>query len=152
MSFETTVSGPVTESVLPNGEVQVNYTCTHGAFFQLLFFLYFLVSLILLISATNVPSMAFVAIPNAALCAWALYLLLNKKQSFIVVPNQGIRFKGNQIAFTDITTIRSVKNTKAGSKLYIVVRGKDIFLAEAKDSVISAISTALKSHSTVSYS
>lgn len=148
MSFETTVSGPVSESVLPNGEVEINYRSNHGAFFQLLWFAYLIFSFILF----PVYGVGFISIANAALCAGAFYLLSNKKQTITVVPKQGIRFNGNQIAFGDISTIRTVKNTKVGSKLYIVVRGKDIFLAEAKDSVISAISAALESHSTVRYS
>lgn len=47
MSFETTVSGPVSESVLPNGEVEINYRSNHGAFFQLLWFAYLIFSFIL---------------------------------------------------------------------------------------------------------
>lgn len=148
MSFETTVSGPVNENTLPNGEIEINYRSNHGAFFQLLWLVYFLFSGILF----AVFGVGVIAIANAMLCAGAFYLLLNKKQTITVVPKQGIRFNGNQIAFGDISTIRRVKNTKVGSKLYIVVRGKDIFLAEAKDSVISAISNALESHSTVRYS
>lgn len=148
MSFETTVSGPVSETLLPNGEVEINYRSNHGAFFQMLWFVYFLFSCVLF----AIYGVGFIALANAGLCAGALYLLLNKQQTITVVPKQGIRFNGSQIAFGDISTIRTVKNTKVGSKLYIVVRGKDIFLAEAKDSVISAISAALESHSTVRYS
>ncbi len=36
MSFETTVSGPVSESVLPNGDVEIIYHSNHGVFFQLI--------------------------------------------------------------------------------------------------------------------
>lgn len=160
MAFETTVdSGTVNFKTLPDGEIEVYLAAkrlyslmrksgTLGSLAVILNFLVFFVGIVAFIPGPN--AFAFFIVAVAVGC---FVFLMTKKTTkwFSIVPNQGIKFKGGQVAFSDIDTI--VTRTKGDLVgLLMNVRGKEVSLAVGTQSEMSYIEQLFKDKSNVRFS
>lgn len=139
MVFKTTVnSGNVNQQRLPNGELQITFREERyqGALAYLLGIVWFiavLTSVVWFFFGIDKGGFSFVVVSLAVLagCIYVFPVKRFKTSSFTIVPNQGIKLKGEQIAFSDIDTLVTSYTADQPTALILNVLGKQISLVGA---------------------
>ena len=162
MAFQTTVgSGTVNFKTLPDGEVEVYVATPLGTVIRkksafLGGLLGYAIGILFLISVFSIIILRGFELSVFAFgIATASFILLNKIRSsfkwFSLKPNEGVKFKGGQVAFTDIDTLvtQTDKNTVS---LLLNVRGKQVPIVQGSEAEISYIKQFFKENSPVKFS
>lgn len=163
LDFKTTVNSEnVNQQRLPSGDLHVSfkeqrYQGALGYFLGIAWVIAVLTSVVWFFFGLDKGGFSYVVVSIALLagCVYVFPVKRLKTSSFTIVPNQGIKLRGEQIAFDDIDTLVTTYAQQNGqpTSLTLNVLGKQISLVgAARPSEITYIKQILKDNSPVSFS
>ena len=141
LDFKTTVNSEnVNQQRLPSGELHVSfkeqrYQGALGYFLGIAWVIAVLTSVVWFFFGLDKGGFSYVVVSIALLagCVYVFPVKRLKTSSFTIVPNQGIKLRGEQIAFDDIDTLVTTYAQQNGqpTSLTLNVLGKQISLVGA---------------------